>query len=340
MSSNDSEKKSDFVRSPIQSLHTLDADILSSMKDENYASNIVRVLTHDTDKKNEGGQNESDTDIQKKKTPESFLLKLNFNSAYFYVGLSIFLLSILGGTTYYVVKTSIENTVPKPVVVAVATSTENTASSTVPSNISITQKSIFNAEVVVPIEIEKLTKTQIIDLILNTKKSLVANEIKNNINVSLSTRLSLQDFLNKIQYSGPDTLVRSLLSDKIYNLGLYHKEKGDFETYVITKIDIFDLAFAGMLEWERFMPVDLYKIYTYTTQADSSTSSVITQNTEKSQIFIDKVIKNIDVRVYTDPLKGTQIIYGFINKEYLLITSGESSFVDIVNKLTINNILR
>ncbi len=345
MNNSDSEKKNNFVRSPIQSLHTLDADILSSMKDENYASNIVKVLTHNTEKKDTIEQDSNLVkNTQKKESFFSFIQTLN--STYVYVGLSIFLFGTLGGVTYYVVKTSIENTVPKPDPVTVATSTKDTASSTLPDNISITQKNIFNAEVLVPIEIEKLTKPQIISLIRDTKKELVQKEIRNNINISLSTGISLQDLFNKIQYSGPDTLTRSLVSDKIYTVGLYHKAKGDFEMYILTKIDIFDLAFAGMLEWERFMPVDLYNLYSYNstvvTSSTVSTSSPTISKKEASTngIFIDTVIKNIDVRTYIDPIKGTRIVYGFINKEYLLITSGESSFIDIVNKLTINNILR
>jgi hypothetical protein len=345
MNINDSDKKSNFVRPSIQSLHTLDGDILSSVKDESYASNIVKVITHNTNNKHTD-DSESLRDTEQVKSKISF--KFNLNSTSFYVGLSIILFGTLGAATYYTVKKSIQETLPKPETVVssstIPTVTGQIASSTIPTNLYITQKDIFSAEVIIPIEIEKLTKIQILDLVQSTKKNLSKNQIKNNINISLKTDIDLTEFLNKIQYSGPDTLIRSLTSNKIYNFGVYHKEKDDFETYLITKIDTFDLGFAGMLEWEKFMPVDLYKLYAYTqntAQGTSSSSTIPVLPIKKSTgKFVDKVIKNIDVRMYIDTDKGTQIIYGFINKQYLLITSGESSFIDIVNKLTINNILR
>lgn len=342
MNINDSEKKNNFVRQPIQSLHTLDGDILSSVKDENYASNIVKVITQDTKNK----RIEEDKDPKENTSASALSFKFNFNTKSFYIGLSVVLFGTLGAVTYYTVKKTIEETIPKQEVAATSPTIQatSTASSTLPDSIRITQKDIFNAEVIIPVEIGKLTKIKILDLIQSTKKNLTANQVKNNINISLKTDVNLPELLNKIQYSGPDTLIRSFTSNDIYNFGLYHTEKEDFETYLITKIDTFDLSFAGMLEWEKFMPVDLYKIYTYTENTNTGTTSSSTLpvlSTKKSTgKFIDKVIKNIDVRMYIDADKKTQIIYGFINKQYLLITSGENSFIDIVNKLTINNILR
>ena len=326
---------SQFVRQPIQSLHTLDGDILSSIKDENYASNIVKVVTQHTDAKGkENDENKEDfMNPTGQKPAASF--RINLNSPYFYVVVSIIFLSVVGGAAYFAVTSTIQQTLPSP---AVATSTP-AASSTLPANISITQKNIFNAEVIVPVQLNALTKIQIISLLQDTKKSLLDNELKDNINVSLSTDVDLITFLNKIQYSGPETLVRSISSDKVYNFGVYHKKKDDFDTYLITKIDSFDLAFSGMLEWERTLPVDLSSIFTYMPEiVEQSTSTP--QTVQNVPRFVDKVVKNIDVRSYIDPVKGTQIMYGFVNKKYLVITSGEAAFADIINKLTVNNILR
>jgi hypothetical protein len=87
------------------------------------------------------------------------------------------------------------------------------------------------------------------------------------------------------------------------------------------------------------MFVDLQNIFTYTAETETSTSSqTLTKEVTASKVFTDEVVKNIDTRWYVN--NNTKILYGFINKEYLLITSGEESFIDIVNKLTKNNILR
>lgn len=347
---NDSEKNNEggheFVRPSIQSLHTLDSDLLSSIKSDNYASNIVKVITHDDDK-NKEVENEKLIGLKTlKQFKKPFSFKINFNSTSFYVSLSVFLMALMGGGAYYIINQTIQDITPV---------VDTTSTSTVPvtkpvatsTNILLQGKNLFNAEIIVPIRMDGLTKVQILELIEKSKQDLLSKKIKDKINISFAPDISFTEFLNKIQYSGPETLIRSLHTSQIYNFGLYHKQGGVFETYILTKIDIFDLAFSGMLDWEYSMFLDLGKLYTYT--PNISTSTINTASTTKilpvikdknSLKFTDKVIKNIDTRTYKDTEKGIEIVYGFINKEYLLITSGEESFVDIVNKLTINSILR
>lgn len=341
---NDSEKKNDFIKEPpIQSLHTLDADLLASMKSENYASNIVKVVTHSNATKEDATTPALHT-LKQIKNTSSF--KIDVNSKGFYIGLSIFLTTIIGFSTYYIVNKTIQDILPKT---PVATSVVATSTQTTSTTLTVPKGKIFNAEVLVPIQVADLTRFQIIQTINTIKVDLLTNKVKANINIGLIPDIGLNDFFNKIQYSGPETLIRSFDASKIYSFGLYHTQKDQFQTYFITKIDIFDLAFSGMLDWEYAMPVDLANIYT-TISSTASTTETLTSTTTQQKItpttttkkvtFTDKIIKNIDTRVYVDPVKGTQIIYGFINKEYLLITSGEEVFIDIVNKLTINNILR
>jgi hypothetical protein len=343
MNDNDLEKKPDISEPPIQSLHTLDADILASIKNENYASNIVKVVTHDTGgvSKKDGEEDADSIGLHTlKQAQDKVPFRFNFNSTYFYVGLSVFLLMVLGFSTYYVIHNTIQDITPPA---DVATSTTQTALATTTStstNAAVRGKNtLINAEILIPIRISDLTKIQVIDLINKTKADLITKEIKNNINIGLTPDVSIENFFNKIQYSGPDTLVRSLNESKVYNFGLYHTKNNQFQAYILTKIDTFDLAFSGMLDWEQSMFIDFQNIFTYTPEKVSASSTQKTaQNPVITKRFTDTVIKNIDARIYTN--ENTKIIYGFINKEYILITSGEESFVDIVNKLTINNILR
>lgn len=344
------DKKSDFVRPPMQSLHTLDADLLSSMKDENYASNIVKVVTHANENKESDGTGAEEIGLNTfNQIKSKSSIPFNFNGTVFYVILGFLMLTGLGAGAFYVIQKNIQETLPKTDATAsTSTGMTQSASSTISSTTKTTllpNNSLFNAEILIPIKIADITKYQIIELLNKNKGDLVANKIKNRINIGLPTDVSIENFLNKIQYSGPESILRSLDSSHAYNFGLYHTQNGIFETYFLTKIDIFDLAFSGMLDWEHSMPIDLQYIYSInkkdTEQGTSSSSvSTSTQSLKKIPKFTDKVIKNIDTRIYVDEDKKIQIIYGFINKEYLLITSGENSFVDIVNKLTINNILR
>jgi hypothetical protein len=180
---------------------------------------------------------------------------------------------------------------------------------------------------------------------------LETKKIANKINVGIKIDISLLDLFNTIRYSGPDSLLRSFSDDNQYDFGFYYTKTNSFENYILTKINIYDSAFSGMLEWENSIGIDLENIFIFknitstTTLATSSNNiadnpAIKIENKENEGKFVDKVIKNIDTRVYVDTKKNTKIVYGIVNKRYLLITSGEESFINILDKLIINSILR
>ncbi len=318
-----------------QSLHTLEGDLLASTKDENYASNIVKIVTHDKE----------ETGVANKKTekeeagPSRFSkikFSINLNSTATYIGISVFFIAFISLGSYYFIHTTIQNTLPQTTPEPITTTSVTTPTSTSSVSKPVLQANgIFSADMVIPLQVVSYNKKLFIDKINEIKTNLTKNNIKDNIDISINTDLSLDNFLDKIQYSGPESLLRSFDAEKSYNFGLYHTQGDQYETYFLTKIDVFDLAFSGMLDWERSMPLDFEKIYTYTVATSSNSSNVSTT----TPVFTDKVIKNIDTRTYIDTKKGIRITYGIVNKQYLLITSGENSFVDIVNKLLIRNIL-
>lgn len=313
------------------SLHTLEGDLLASMKDENYESNIVKIISHD-EKKTSGDTSEQ-KDTLSKEFRQTSGPGFFSNPSNIYFLISVFFILVIGGGAYYFIVTYKATTLTPA---TVSTTTNRVVSTTTQSQTLIQSGGIFNAEIVLPIKITTYNKNQLIDRINQAKQELLNKKVKNRTNISLITDVSLTDFLNKIQFSGPESLIRSFPVEKTYSIGLYHTQNTEFENYFIAKIDIFDLAFSGMLEWESGLPIDLEKIYTYATLRPLGTSTEPTS----TPYFTDKVIKNIDVRVYDDTTKGVRIIYGIVNKQYLLITSGEASFVDIVNKLLVNNVLR
>jgi hypothetical protein len=327
------------------SLHTLEGDLLASMKDESYASNIVKIVT---DGKGRGNNKGSAGDTVPTKVSAPVNVKMLF-----FIGLIV--LIGIGAGVFYSVRT------PKETGETNATSTTQ-GNGTIPAQMP----AIFDADVVIPIKMADTDKNGLLLAIDAVKKDLLANKISDKTNITLTTDVTLKDFFNKILYSGRDNLIRSISADQAYNFGIYHTTGTGFESYLLIKVDTFDLAFSGMLDWEKSMPYDLERIFTYTpaekasstlanaeiagqanpastTTTGSTTPVVASVEPETPYVrpnFMDKVTKNIDTRVYTDPVKGVQITYGFINKKYLLITAGESSFVDILNKLLVKNVLR
>lgn len=298
----------------IKSLHTLEGDLLASMKDENYGSNIVKIVTQG--KSAASGLSDTQDSISER-NPN--LKKYILASVSIVFGISAILFYTFNISSKEN-KAEDNSNILNPNIPLAATTTSE-----------IQSRTIFEADVIVPIKISNGNKNDLIQTLQNTERELVAKKAANSLNITYLLDTDLENLFNKLQYSGPDSLIRSFSTDQAYNFGVYHVKESEFEKYLLIKIGIFDLGFSGMLGWEKTLPIDMERIFTYTTLSTSSTS------TPK---FVDKIIKNIDTRTYIDPQKGVRITYGFINREYVLITSGETAFADIVNKLLVNNILR
>lgn len=304
---------------PLSSLHTLEGDLLASMKDENYGSNIVKIVTQG----NKGGR--PGTVSEAESTPIDPKIKK-------YILSGIATLFGIGSILFYTLNLPSK----EDPLAASATSTPISQNTEATSTGKVQSKGIFEADVVIPLEVSTGNKNDLITKINGAESELLKNKVGDKINTAFLPDVNLIDLFNTLQYSGQDSLLRSISADQAYNFGTYHVKGNEFEKYLLIKISIFDLAFSGMLAWENTLPLDLERIFTHAT-IGSSTSSTTISNSPK---FTDKVIKNIDTRTYIDTVKGTQVTYGFINRQYLLITSGENSFTDILNKLLINNVLR
>ncbi len=319
------ENKSDLTAS----LHTLEGDLLNSMKEENYSNNIVKIVTHDQ------------TGLTGKVSTDSLASKFSDNPNYKkYLINTVALLFGVGSFAFYIMNLP-ESTKPaesEDVPKTVATTTLQ----------AIQQETIFEADVVIPLEIANGTKLDLVRNVAVAEEGLLKNKIADKTNISFVSDANVETFFNKLQYSGPESLLRALSENQAYNFGVYHIKGPTFEKYILLKVSIFDLAFSGALEWERNMPIDLGALFTIpfvptiasTTASSTSKIVIATTSLPATPKFVDKVIKNIDTRTYTDTVKGTTVTYGFINREYLLITSGESSFADIVNILLVKRVLR
>ncbi len=330
-----------FKDTPIQAVHTLEGDLFAAMKSEDYGNNIVKIVTNPNSNANAKFSKPS-TDIEtmggdKKNVYKKYALYA-----------TIILLIILGlgvGILFYINSNS--STTPD----------NDISTTTIATSTPVLRKTaVVDPEVLKVLSIQKSNKYEFIKQINDTEAALRNSKLSANRTVGLTLDVDLPNFLSKLRYSGPDNLLRALDDD--YSFGLYSNKTQAFEPYILMKINSFDLAFAGMLEWENSMPNDLQEMFAKekligpasTEAASSGTSSAVTQIRSTTTItkpeiyiqkrFVDQVIKNIDTRVYTDNSLNLTIVYGFINKEYLLISGGPESFIDIRNKLLSKNILR
>ena len=132
---------------------------------------------------------------------------------------------------------------------------------------------------------------------------------------------AVSDVLKLLAPRMPSSLSRSF-EDK-YMLGIYSFDKN--EPFIIFTTKDFPSSFAGMLKWEKDMPLDLGEIF-----------KIPEGLMETSSLFEDEALRNKDLRVLRDTNKNTILLYSFIDKNTLVITSNENIFTAIIGKYLIS----
>lgn len=314
------------------SIHTLESDLASAVRDENYGKNIIKIVT----------------DQNKKFTiptivGNSVVSRRNIKDIFTKKNMLIFFLTIIllggGGTIAYILYKAKNIQVEQNVIPAEATTTKNIVNKPLIKN-----SDILNPEIIQSADFSSLNRFEIVAEINKIKDLLVTKKIAPGNNISINTNLNVVQFFEKIRYSGSESFLRSLNNE--YSFGLYSTKDDKFETYLLIKVNNFDLAFKSILDWEKFIAIDLKDIFVgdnevITMEQTSTTTSLEKKYSKKNTVgFVDKILKNYDIREYIRNEDNTDIIYGFINNKYLLITSGESSFIDIKDRLLKENIPR
>ena len=138
-----------------------------------------------------------------------------------------------------------------------------------------------------------------------------------------------QKFMGLLAADIPDSLLRSF-SPQFY-LGVHVFKKN--EPYLIMKVDSYQSAFAGMLDWEKRMPYDLADIFI----AGSSRATTLNSKLD----FRDEVVSNRDARALIDSASlQTVLIYSFPDKNTMIITTNERTLQEISDRLAKASLIR
>lgn len=174
------------------------------------------------------------------------------------------------------------------------------------------------------IPISGLNRDQLINGIITEKQSfkLPVNSILyiNTMN-GQGGPAGVFDVVSLIGPQMPPSLVRSL--DSKYMLGVYSFDTN--EPFIILTTNDFASSFAGMLKWEDKMTSDLGRLFAIPQNTGTTTNS-----------FTDEALRNKDLRILQDKNKKTILLYSFIDKNTLLITTNENVFGAVVGKYLIS----
>jgi hypothetical protein len=136
----------------------------------------------------------------------------------------------------------------------------------------------------------------------------------------------------------PDILARSIREES--TVGIIHAER-EQAVFFILRVDSFERSFAGMLEWESRIANDLATIYEpYPVEQESVSTTTAPIETaiasSLSSSFKDEVVQNRDVRVLRDEQGRALLLYGFRDKETLILARNEASYLALVERMNVS----
>lgn len=135
--------------------------------------------------------------------------------------------------------------------------------------------------------------------------------------------------------TAPDILLRN--TEPASTVGVV-RAGGETRPFLILRVASFERTFAGMLVWEKTMADDLrvfYPAFEVPQPAPVATTTATTTTPASLPIlpFTDYTIANYDVRILKDAIGRTILLYGYRDKETLIIARNEAAFEELVKRL-------
>lgn len=130
------------------------------------------------------------------------------------------------------------------------------------------------------------------------------------------TLVTTKELLSSLPNNPPDRLLRTL--DDFFFFGFYSFRTT--EPLLILRNRFYDGAFLGMLEWEKFLATDLSPLF-------------LTDISQGITTFEDLVVRNIDTRVLKNAAGDVVLLYSFVDRETIVITTKTDTFGEIVTRL-------
>jgi len=143
--------------------------------------------------------------------------------------------------------------------------------------------------------------------------------------------------IRSLEIPAPSILLRNI--EDISTVGVVRTEQ-EAHAFFVLRVSSFEHTFAGMLEWERDIALDLALLYpsypadpipepVATTTATSTPPVVIAPPR-----FVDDVVASRDVRALRDHRERTILLYGYRDKQTLIIARDEAAFAELISRLT------
>ncbi len=159
-------------------------------------------------------------------------------------------------------------------------------------------------------------------------------------------------FVRALQIPAPDILLRNIAEQS--TIGVINTNAQNTPFFAL-RVDSYERTYAGMLTWEPLMTRDLgllFPLYPVTsapveevsepvaTTTASTTVSVSTSTVQLQEVqatartrFEDAIVANRDVRILRDSRGRSLMLYGYADKQTLLIVRDEAVFEALISRL-------
>jgi len=139
----------------------------------------------------------------------------------------------------------------------------------------------------------------------------------------------------------PDILLRNIRNES--TVGVVHAGS-ETRPFFILRVSSFERTFAGMLAWEGVMRSSLSLLYpaypnvvvpeSEITGTSTATTTIVAPPPRPAPMsFVDAVVRNYDVRMLRDSSGRSLMLYGYKDKETLIIARDEAAFLELVSRL-------
>jgi hypothetical protein len=139
----------------------------------------------------------------------------------------------------------------------------------------------------------------------------------------------------------PDILLRNTAPES--TVGIVHAGE-ESRAFFLLRVSSYERTFSGMLTWEPLMARDLALLYPlYSDTAPQEPASVMTATSTPAAAFVsapaetrfrDAIVANHDVRVLRDTAGRSLLMYGYADKETLIIARDEAAYTELLNRLS------
>jgi hypothetical protein len=136
------------------------------------------------------------------------------------------------------------------------------------------------------------------------------------------------DIFDVLSPQAPSAFIRSLGQNMI----LGSVTVSENEPFIILKTSVFDVAFAGMLDWEKTMSADLSPLFGVPVSRTYNVNARTADNSYDAH-FKDIVVQNHGARILYDSENRERIAYAFADKQTIIITTKAAALAKLLDAL-------